>query len=97
MPHSVSAKKSLRRSKERQLRNKGVKSRITTEARKFKLAIERGSFDEARKQLSFLTKLLQKAAAKRVINPGTAARRQARLQAHLNRAAAAGTAAAPTA
>ena len=40
MPHSESAKKSLRRSKERQLRNKGVKSRITTETRKFKLAVE---------------------------------------------------------
>ena len=88
MPQRPSAKKSVRQNKKRQLRNKSVRSRLTTESRKFERAVERGDLDEARRQLDVLTKLLQQAAAKGVVHRKTAGRRQARYQKRLNEAAA---------
>ena len=88
MPQRPSAKKSVRQNKKRQLRNKSVRSRLTTETRKFERAIERGDLDAARQQLDVLTKLLQQAATKGVLHQKTAGRRQARYQKRLNEAAA---------
>ena len=84
MPHSASAKKALRQSKTRRLLNKSVKSRLTTETRKFERAVDRGNLQEAQGQLNLLTKLLQQAASNEVIHANTAARRQARLQHQLS-------------
>ena len=84
MPQRASAKKTLRQSKARNLRNKSVKSRLTTETRKFERAIERGDGEQCRIQLDLLTKLLQQAAANHVLHANTAARRQARFQKQLN-------------
>ena len=80
MPHRQCARKALRQNATRRLRNKGVKSRLGTETRKFLRAVERGNVQEAKGQLSLLTKLLQKASAKGIMHANTVARRQARLQ-----------------
>ncbi len=87
MPQRPSAKKALRQNKKRRTRNKAAKSRLTTETRKFERALERGEVEDARGQLKVLTKRLHKAAAKGLLHANTAARKQARLQKHLNREA----------
>ena len=84
MPHRPSARKTLKQDAQRRLRNRAVKSRLKTETRKFERAVERGDAAQASGQLSLVTKLLQKAAAKGVLRDNTAARTQQRLQKHLN-------------
>ncbi|MDP6439552.1 MAG: 30S ribosomal protein S20 [Candidatus Brocadiia bacterium] len=91
MPHRECARKSLRQNASRRLRNKGVKSRLGTETRKFLRAVERGDVQEAKGQLSLLTKLLQKASAKGVMHANTVARRQALLHKRLNQVETAAT------
>ena len=84
MPQRAAQAKSLRSNRERNKRNKSMKSRIRTETIKFERAVERGDADEAAGQLKPVTKLLHKAASKGIIHKNTAARRQSRLQAKLN-------------
>jgi len=84
MPHRPSARKTTKQDAKRHLRNKAVKSRLKTETRKFERAVERGDAAQASGQLSLVTRLLQKAAAKGVLPDNTAARRQQRLQKDLN-------------
>ena len=91
MPHRASAKKTLRQSEKRRLRNRAVKSRLRTETRKFERAVERRDAEEARSQLQLLTKLVHKAGAKGVLHSRTAARRQAGLQKHFNEMIAVGS------
>ena len=88
MPHSVSAKKALRTNVRNRQRNKSAKSRISAETRKFERALERGDVEGARKQLSLVTKLLQRGAAKGVIQSSAAARKQSRLCKSLEKAKA---------
>ncbi len=90
MAHRESAKKSLRQNEKHRLRNKAVKSRLTTETRRFERALERADVEQASAQLDLLTKLLHKASAKGVMHSNTAARRQSRLQKHLNELVSAG-------
>jgi len=87
MAHSRSARKALRRSLTHRQRNKSVRTRLTTETRKFEKALERGDVAGARSQLSLMTKLLQRAADKGIMHANTAARRQARLCKQLEKAA----------
>ena len=84
MPHARSAKKRLKQSKKLNLVNKTVKSRVRTETGKFERALERRDTNQAEEHLKVVTKLLQKAAAKKVVHRNTAARSQARLQHRLN-------------
>ena len=84
MPHRASAKKAMRKNEKRRGRNRSVKSRLTTETRKFERALERGDAGEAATHLNLLSKLLHKASAKGVLHANTASRRLARLQKHLN-------------
>lgn len=84
MPQRPSAKKTMRQSEERRKRNSAVKSRITTETRKFERAIEREDQEDAQEQLDLLTKLLHQAAKKNVMHENTAGRRQSKLQRQFN-------------
>ena len=97
MAHTLSAKKSLRKSEKLQVANKAVKGRIGTEIKKFRRALEKGDIQAARAQSAVVTRLLHKAAANKVIHANAAARRQARMQAHLARAESGGAAAPPSA
>jgi small subunit ribosomal protein S20 len=77
----------VRQNEERRKRNSAIKSRLTTETRKFERALEHEDAEEAREQLSVLTKLLHRAAKKNVLHENTAARRQSKLQRQLNQIA----------
>jgi len=84
MPQRPSAAKKLRQDARRRLRNKAVKSRLRTEQNKFDRMVGRGELDEARKQFDLLVKLYHRAAARNLIHPNKAARKQAQFQKTLN-------------
>lgn len=84
MPHSKSAKKRLRQSKERRVRNKAQKTKIHNLKKKFFSAIEREEEEEAREHLRNLTTQLHRAARKGVMHENKAARKQAQFEKKLN-------------
>lgn len=91
MPQRPAAKKSVRQNEKRRKRNSAVKSRLTTEIRKFERALEREDVEEAQDKLDLVTKLLHQAAKKGVMHENTAARRQSKLQKELNRVSVSAT------
>lgn len=84
MPQRPSAEKSMKKSNQRRIRNKSVKSRLRTGTVKFERAVERGDREEAGKELDAVARMLHQAADKGIIHKNTAARRLSRLQARLN-------------
>lgn len=78
MPHTRSAKKQLRKSLKRRQHNRAVKRDIKLQLKAF-AAAEQGSLDELRAQYNLAAKKLDKAAARRIIHPNTAARKKAQL------------------
>jgi small subunit ribosomal protein S20 len=78
MPHTRSAKKHQRKSEKRRLQNRSVKKAIKTQIKHFEEAVN-GPVDELRKQYNVAAKKLDKAAAKRIIHPNTAARKKSQL------------------
>ena len=90
MPHRKSALKALKQNQKRRLRNKVVRTRLRTEQNKLTRMLERGDVEDAKKQVAQLTKLLHRAASKKVIHTNNAARQQANLQKRLNDAETAG-------
>jgi small subunit ribosomal protein S20 len=85
VPNIKSAKKRLRQSEKRRLRNKGVRSRIRTAIRKLLATTDA---DEARAQLPELYALLDRAADRGILHPNTASRQKARLARHVESLAA---------
>ena len=77
MPHTRSAKKNQRKTEKRRLHNRAVKKAIKTQVKRFESAVE-GPVEELRKEFNLAAKKLDKAAAKRVIHPNLAARRNRR-------------------
>lgn len=84
MPQRKGAMKALKQNRKKQLRNKGVRSRLRTEQNKFDRMLERGDVEDAGQQLELLTKLLHRAAKKNVIHENKAARNQALFTKRLN-------------
>jgi small subunit ribosomal protein S20 len=80
VPTIKSAKKRLRQSEKRRVRNKAVRSQIRTRIRKLLATTSR---DEAEPQLAELYALLDRAASRRVLHANTAARRKARMARHV--------------
>ena len=78
MPHTCSAKKNMRKSEKRRLRNRATKKGIKVQIKAFIAALE-GPADELKKQYNLAAKKLDKAAAKRVIHPNLAARKKSQL------------------
>ncbi len=87
MPHTKSAKKYLRKSEERRLRNKMRKSQVRTFMRKLREAVAAGNRDEAERLLPIVHKKIDKACKTHVLHPNTAARRKALASRLLNRLA----------
>ena len=79
MPHSRSAKKSLRKDAKRRLHNRAIKRSIKTQIKKVMAAAESGAADQLRKEYNLAAKKLDKAAAKRVVHPNLAARKKSQL------------------
>jgi small subunit ribosomal protein S20 len=79
MPHTASAKKRLRQSKQRNLRNRSVKHTIKTHVRKVLAAVAAKDAAAAMQEFSVASKKLDKAAARRILHPNAAARTKSRL------------------
>jgi len=85
MPNSASAKKELRKSKKRQLRNNKTENNLKDLIKKSRKAIE--TKDASAKELVAKTlRALDKAAGKGVIKKNTSNRKKSRLHKKLNQA-----------
>ncbi len=85
MPNSMSARKRLRQASRKRLHNRQTKSAIRTRMRAL---LEMESPDEAQGALSDLYSMLDRAAARRLLHPNTAARRKAQLARHVEQLSA---------
>ncbi len=85
MPHTHTAKKRLRQSAKRRLHNRAVKKAIKNQLKSVFDIAAKGPSDQLQAELKAAFKKLDKAAAKRVIHPNTAARRKSRLARLANR------------
>lgn len=86
MPNTESAKKQMRASGRKRLRNKPVLSLTKTNIGKAEGLIVSGKFDEAEVAVVTTISSLDKAARKGIIHPASAARRKSRLMKKLNKA-----------
>lgn len=84
MPHTKSAKKSLRKDAKRRLRNRASKKEIRLQLRKVTQPAKDISAEQLQAEMKVAIRQLDKAAAKRVIHPNTAARRKSQLARLLN-------------
>jgi small subunit ribosomal protein S20 len=89
MPTTKSAKKRLRQSLERRARNRAARSALKTQSRKVRELAASGDAAQGNAELRVMAKKLDKAAARKVIHPNTAARLKSRLSKRLKAAVAA--------
>ena len=87
MPNIQSAKKRVKVSEKKNLRNRIVKSGVRTAVKKFDAAVAADA-KSAAPQLAVTSAAIDKAAAKGVIHKNAANRKKARLAKLLNKAAA---------
>jgi small subunit ribosomal protein S20 len=88
MPHTKSAKKSLRKSEKRRLHNRATMKTLKKQMKSLLEVVKTGTVEEARAEYNKTAKKLDKAAAKRVIHPNLAARKKSQLQRKINTKAA---------
>jgi len=89
LANTASAKKRIRSSERRRVRNRLVRSTGRTYVKKARTLIAGGKLDEASEAVRAAVSKLDKAAAKGVIHPRNAARRKSRLMSALAAAKAA--------
>ena len=87
MPNIQSAKKRVKVSEKKNLRNRMVKSAVRTSIKKFETAMAADP-TTANVQLTATTSAIDKAASKGIIHKNAAHRKKARLAKQLNKAAA---------
>lgn len=78
MPHTRSAKKNLRKTEKRRLRNRAAKRAVKTHIKRFQEALD-GPIEQLRTEYNMAAKKLDKAAAKRIIHPNLAARKKSQM------------------
>src|SRR5213083_2057975 len=83
MPHTKSAKKNLRKAQKRRLRNRAAKRTIKTHCKRVLAAAEETP-EKLREEFILAVRKLDKAAAKRIIHPNTAARKKSQRARLLN-------------
>jgi len=88
MPNISSAKKRMRQSEKRRMRNRVIKTSVKTEVRRFLAALEGGDTQAAKSEFRAVASVLDRAVGRGVLHRNTAARRKSRLAARLNQAAA---------
>jgi small subunit ribosomal protein S20 len=79
MPHTSSAKKRLRQTEKRRLRNRAVKRTVKTHVKRVAEAAQGATVEKLREEYNLAAKKLDQAAAKRVIHPNLAARKKSQL------------------
>jgi small subunit ribosomal protein S20 len=85
MSNHKSAAKQARRNEKRRLRNRWWRSRLRTQTRKLREAVQRGDADTAQNLLAPLLGLYDRTAKAGVIHTNTADRSKSRLQRSVNR------------
>ena len=91
MAHSLSAKKRVRQTLKRKMRNRSRKDLLKADARVFNTALAAGDPAQAAEAYKKLSSRLDKVAAKHAIHKNTAARRRSRMAKKLNALQGAGT------
>jgi small subunit ribosomal protein S20 len=86
VPHHKSAKKALRQSEKRRLRNKAFKSRVKTEIKKFLAYLQEGDLEKAEQQLRVAQSLLHKGVSKGIFHWKKAANKISKLFQKYNKA-----------
>ena len=84
MANTQSAKKQIRNSYRKWLRNRYVKGQMRGAVRMVRQAIETGDYSEAANLMPQAASQLDKAARKNIIHPNTAARLKSRLMRQIN-------------
>jgi small subunit ribosomal protein S20 len=79
MPHTESAKKSLRQTEKRNARNKAAKKAIKTQIKKFLATLKDGSAEQKMTEFKLAVKKLDKAASAKVLHRNTVSRRKSQL------------------
>ena len=79
MPHTSSAKKSLRQTEKRRKRNRAAIKAIKVQIKNLRDLVGKGSPDQVQTEFKLTVKRLDKAAHKRVMHPNTAARKKSQL------------------
>lgn len=84
MAHSLSAKKRVRQNIKRKAVNRGRKSQIKTQIKRFEAALGSGDVKAASEQYAIIVRKLDKTAATSTMHKKTAARKKSRLAKRLN-------------
>ena len=84
MPNLKNAKKAVRQTDARTIKNRQVKDRITRWLKTTNVAIAAKDKTEAVRAFTMLTKLVDKAAKENVIEPNKASRQKSRVQTRIN-------------
>jgi len=84
MANTLSAKKRIRQSEKRRLRNKSYKSKMRTLTKKFVAAVNSGDLSAAEESFKTVSREILKISTKGVIHKNQAARRVSRLAKKLN-------------
>ncbi|MCK5565544.1 MAG: 30S ribosomal protein S20 [Planctomycetes bacterium] len=84
MAHSLSAKKRIRQNIKSRMINRGRKSAVKAQIKKFEDAIASGQADVAKTQFTALTKSIDQVAATSTMHKNTASRMKSRLAKKLN-------------
>lgn len=84
MPNIASAKKRVRQTKKRTLRNSIVKGKMKFSIKKFNEAVQKEDSENIQTALTNAIKAIDKAAAKGVIHKNAAARKKSTLQKKLS-------------
>jgi len=79
MPNTHSAIKRLKQSQKRRMHNRIAKKIIRTYTKRTLAAVAAGEFEKAEADLRFTIAKIDKAGARRILHPNTAARRKSRL------------------
>lgn len=79
MPNTPSAIKRLKQSVKRRLHNRIIKKLIRTYTKRTLAAVAAKEFDKAEADFRLTTARIDKAGARRVLHPNTAARRKSKL------------------
>ena len=94
MANTASAKKRIRQSLKRRLRNRITRSHLRTAVKTLRAAIEAGEVEKAQQLLPVTLSLVDRTARKGVIHANAAARTKSRLTCAVSACAASATAAA---
>ena len=88
MPTHQSAEKRMRQNAKRRMRNKSIKTRLTTVTRKFEKTLEAGELDEAAEKIRDVESTYDRAVSKGVLPQKRASRKISRLKKRLSKAQA---------